>query len=244
MGKTSNTFNDHINKQKIICEWDRNRMTEFFTNKWINQLTSHKDGINNKNYFMKENLKNLTELSDIQDVFKDIRYCFYKYYDGNTLLKYSKDAPINKIFKKAYPHLSPEQILSITKHEFEEEIGRRKINKELNVQKNKSAKVTEEEVAQALIAKVEVLDQAQQKTEGIDDDTRLMDFCMNPFNQIKTFGSLIPKHTNHELKYNGRLKKVFRFLCSISDLCRLTFVEIAEGGLFFRRPYQNYESIF
>lgn len=74
----------------------------------------------------------------LHGVFKDIRYCFYKNYDKNTDMKYSKSTAINEIFQNCYPNLAPESLKHHAENLFHKEVILGKIKKDLhNKDKNK-----------------------------------------------------------------------------------------------------------
>lgn len=66
-----------------------------------------------KNKFTGESdpLKAVRDEDAVQEVFKDIRYCFYKYFDGKSMCRYSKKKAMNEIFEATYPNLNPGGIL-------------------------------------------------------------------------------------------------------------------------------------
>lgn len=104
---------------KVICEKDRIRLKDFLTNKWIAQLQQRNiSGVTNDTQKRADTIartelqieRDIEELKLVYDIYKDIRYSYYKYFDHGSNLKYSKNCEISKIFKKIYPDIFPENI--------------------------------------------------------------------------------------------------------------------------------------
>ena len=103
-------------KTRIVCERDRMRLKEFMTNRWISEILKKTDkGKLFGSDLITPNLKRqiddeIQDFTTIQEIFKDIRYCYYKFFGETGTLKYSKNETINKIFEKVYPDMNPDKL--------------------------------------------------------------------------------------------------------------------------------------
>ena len=100
----------HVRKQldQAISEDERNRVSEFMTNKWINELvypTYNTDMYGQKviTQEVSSNIAHQVRRRHLdQTLDKTLRYNFYRGFDANSYLKYSKDYELNLIFKRMH----------------------------------------------------------------------------------------------------------------------------------------------
>lgn len=100
----------HVRKQldQAISEDERNRVAEFMTNLWINELvypTYNTDMYGQKviTQDVSSNIAHQVRRKGLdQTLDKTLRYNFYRGFDAQSYLKYSKDYELNLIFKRMH----------------------------------------------------------------------------------------------------------------------------------------------
>lgn len=266
-----NKINETYKNNQTICEKDRNRIGDFFTNEWINNLINRKtedltENVNidlenkdldenkknkkNNKYFDKfGNTDNLKYMKDLQNVFKDIRYCYYKYYDGKTTLKYSKEKACETIFKRAYPHLGTKQILTYAEKKFQEDLIRKKIVREIkddnkgDIKKKRKLDLLEQSMA--MIAKAEVEDSIDKQDEERNNCfKKLSDFIRDKTNRQKIFRTIDIDFSKLTLRHNKKLKNTYNFIQTMSDICKLKYSDIVESNFFKLEVHSTYNAIY